>query len=415
MNYPPELEPHFDTDEKAIAVMRERLGIPDFEPKVHVITRWRLEGLVAPTTKVGRVFLLGDAAHRHPPTGGLGLTSAVHDVHNLCWKLAHVLRERAGEALLDTLSPRAIPRLRAQRPALGRERAQPPAARRNARRHGEQHPRAEPAQRAPALAGRSRGRRAPRPGGARDCQSVDGVQGAQRRVRLPRRIRGRDPRRQRRAGQRRRHPRLSAGHAPRLAASARVGRARGCPHAAATGRAALGVHARSPGEDGEAWCEAARARRGRTRHRSRRRSRRAPRRGLARPAARLPAGPPSSARAGAILVRPDRVDRVALDGRRRRSPARARQRWTGCSPEHRDELAGLDAHALAVHAGTSNMLSRLDVHHHLLPPAFLRAFAALVTVGATVWARASGDARGLAVGAALLRADRRAHSAQCSH
>lgn len=109
MNYPPELEGQFETDEQAIAVMRERLGIPDLQPKVHVVTRWRLEGLVAPTTKVGRVFLLGDAAHRHPPTGGLGLTSAVHDVQNLCWKLAYVLRGTAGEALLETYHPERFP------------------------------------------------------------------------------------------------------------------------------------------------------------------------------------------------------------------------------------------------------------------------------------------------------------------
>jgi 2,4-dichlorophenol 6-monooxygenase len=102
MNYAPELEPQFETDDMAIAIMRERLGIPNLELKVHVVTRWRLEGLVAPTTKVGRVLLLGDAAHRHPPTGGLGLTSAVHDVQNLCWKLAYVLRGTAGAALLDT-------------------------------------------------------------------------------------------------------------------------------------------------------------------------------------------------------------------------------------------------------------------------------------------------------------------------
>ena len=109
MNYPPDLEPLFDTDDKAIAVMRERLGLPGLELKVHVVTRWRLEGLVAPRTKVGRVFLLGDAAHRHPPTGGLGLNSAVHDVYNLCWKLAHVLAGTAGEALLDTVHPERFP------------------------------------------------------------------------------------------------------------------------------------------------------------------------------------------------------------------------------------------------------------------------------------------------------------------
>jgi 2,4-dichlorophenol 6-monooxygenase len=89
--------------------MRERLGVPDLNPQIHLITRWRVEGLVAPRTKVGRVFLLGDAAHRHPPTGGLGLTSAVHDAYNLCWKLAHVLQERATPALLDSYHPERFP------------------------------------------------------------------------------------------------------------------------------------------------------------------------------------------------------------------------------------------------------------------------------------------------------------------
>ncbi|MFS8097718.1 FAD-dependent monooxygenase [Lentzea alba] len=82
------------------ADMRTALGIDDYE--IHMITRWSLEGVVADRFRDRRVFLLGDAAHRHPPTGGLGLNSAVQDAHNLAWKLAAVLNGHSGEALLDT-------------------------------------------------------------------------------------------------------------------------------------------------------------------------------------------------------------------------------------------------------------------------------------------------------------------------
>lgn len=68
---------------------------------IHV-SHWKLEAVVADSFQVGRVFLLGDAAHRHTPGGGLGLNSAVQDAHNICWKLALVLQGRASEALLST-------------------------------------------------------------------------------------------------------------------------------------------------------------------------------------------------------------------------------------------------------------------------------------------------------------------------
>jgi 2-polyprenyl-6-methoxyphenol hydroxylase-like FAD-dependent oxidoreductase len=51
--------------------------------------------------RVGRVFLAGDAAHIHPPTGGQGLNTSVQDSYNLGWKLAAVL-DGAPEKLLDT-------------------------------------------------------------------------------------------------------------------------------------------------------------------------------------------------------------------------------------------------------------------------------------------------------------------------
>lgn len=51
--------------------------------------------------RVGRVFIAGDAAHVHPPTGGQGLNTSVQDAYNLGWKLASVLAG-APEALLDS-------------------------------------------------------------------------------------------------------------------------------------------------------------------------------------------------------------------------------------------------------------------------------------------------------------------------
>ena len=49
----------------------------------------------------GPVFLVGDSAHIHPPTGGQGLNTSVQDAYNLGWKLAAVLAG-APEALLET-------------------------------------------------------------------------------------------------------------------------------------------------------------------------------------------------------------------------------------------------------------------------------------------------------------------------
>ncbi|WP_405486836.1 FAD-dependent monooxygenase [Streptomyces sp. NBC_00096] len=48
----------------------------------------------------GRVFVAGDAAHIHPPTGAQGMNTGIQDACNLAWKLALVLRGAAGPALL---------------------------------------------------------------------------------------------------------------------------------------------------------------------------------------------------------------------------------------------------------------------------------------------------------------------------
>ena len=82
--------------------MRELLKIPDLAPDIIAIGHWTVEGLLVDRYRFGRVLLAGDAAHRHPPTTGLGLNSAIQDAHNLAWKLAAVIKGQAHDSLLDS-------------------------------------------------------------------------------------------------------------------------------------------------------------------------------------------------------------------------------------------------------------------------------------------------------------------------
>jgi 2,4-dichlorophenol 6-monooxygenase len=104
VNYPVD-DPRAQSDERVEADVRAAIGLPDAPMEIHKITRWSVDAVMASSFRVDRVFLLGDAAHRHPPTGGLGLTSAIHDAQNLCWKLAAVLAGDASPGLLDTYEP----------------------------------------------------------------------------------------------------------------------------------------------------------------------------------------------------------------------------------------------------------------------------------------------------------------------
>jgi len=65
------------------------------------ISVWRPNIRLAERYSVGRVFIAGDAAHVHPPTGAQGLNTGVQDAYNLAWKLAQVI-SGAPQQLLDT-------------------------------------------------------------------------------------------------------------------------------------------------------------------------------------------------------------------------------------------------------------------------------------------------------------------------
>lgn len=70
---------------------------------------YRPRAALADRFQVGRVFLAGDAAHIHPPSGAQGLNTSVQDTYNLGWKLGQVLRHGAPEALLATYEEERLP------------------------------------------------------------------------------------------------------------------------------------------------------------------------------------------------------------------------------------------------------------------------------------------------------------------
>lgn len=90
-------------DERAaIARLKATLGIEDLDPVVHSVSHWYIQAVVADRFRSGRCFLAGDAAHRVPPWGALGMNTGLQDIQNLCWKLAFALREPQLDGLLDS-------------------------------------------------------------------------------------------------------------------------------------------------------------------------------------------------------------------------------------------------------------------------------------------------------------------------
>lgn len=99
----PESEREEDYDEATCrAIVRRAMGPVDAPFSIRTIGTWHMTVQVASRYREGRVFLVGDAAHRFPPTGGMGLNTGVQDAHNLAWKIAAVERGVAPDALLDS-------------------------------------------------------------------------------------------------------------------------------------------------------------------------------------------------------------------------------------------------------------------------------------------------------------------------
>ena len=102
-------EPPQLTDESATKIVHNMLGRDDIPVEITGYSLWGNNEMYATHMQNGRVFIAGDAAHRHPPSNGLGSNTSVQDSYNLAWKLAAVLKGHAGPGLLDTYSVERAP------------------------------------------------------------------------------------------------------------------------------------------------------------------------------------------------------------------------------------------------------------------------------------------------------------------
>jgi 2-polyprenyl-6-methoxyphenol hydroxylase-like FAD-dependent oxidoreductase len=101
------------TEARCAAIVRRAMGTSAVDFAIRTISTWHMSAQVAGRYREGRVFLVGDAAHRFPPTGGLGLNTGVQDAHNLAWKLAGVEAGWAPAALLESYEVERRPVARA--------------------------------------------------------------------------------------------------------------------------------------------------------------------------------------------------------------------------------------------------------------------------------------------------------------
>jgi len=103
-------EPAPEVDEAfATEVARQLVGDPTLEIDLLSASVWTVNDAYATNMQNGRVFIMGDAAHRHPPSNGLGSNTSIQDAYNLAWKVAAVLKGQAGAKLLDSYTVERAP------------------------------------------------------------------------------------------------------------------------------------------------------------------------------------------------------------------------------------------------------------------------------------------------------------------
>ena len=93
----------------ATTLARQLVGDPALEIELISANTWAVNNMYATHMQTPRVFIIGDAAHRHPPSHGLGSNTSIQDAFNLAWKLALAVKGTAGPSLLQTYSVERAP------------------------------------------------------------------------------------------------------------------------------------------------------------------------------------------------------------------------------------------------------------------------------------------------------------------
>ena len=93
----------------ATQVARQLVGDPALEIELISANTWTVNNMYATRLRNGRVFIMGDAAHRHPPSNGLGSNTSIQDAFNLAWKLALAVKGKAGDSLLESYTQERAP------------------------------------------------------------------------------------------------------------------------------------------------------------------------------------------------------------------------------------------------------------------------------------------------------------------
>jgi 2,4-dichlorophenol 6-monooxygenase len=97
------------TDAMATEIAHNLIGDRSVPVRIKSTSVWTVNDMYATKNTVGRVFCMGDAVHRHPPSNGLGSNTSIQDAYNLAWKLALVLRGKASPALLESYDAERSP------------------------------------------------------------------------------------------------------------------------------------------------------------------------------------------------------------------------------------------------------------------------------------------------------------------